>query len=597
MVLALYAVLLIRTAWLSEDAYLTLRTVRNLWAGEGLVWDLGERVQVFPHPLWLGVVALIHGITGEFYFTVLFLTMGLSIAVAILLLWCVPREAWLGICGLTALLLCPAFIDYSTSGLDNPLTHLLVLVFLLVASRPAQSAGGLFSLSLLAALASLNRLEYLLLFLPILVYRAWRLGSRGAALMLAAGLAPLMLWIGFAVFYYGFPLPNAGYANMKADIPFLTRLSHGILYLHEAVRREPVALLVVAAGLAAGFARGNGTARPLAAGVVVYLAWLVLAGGDWVLGRPLSVPILLCAALALSVRFRQRWWYLPLALSVIALAGLPSRLPESLTGTAAQARALPGGLVDARARDFPAAGLLNWKRGRVMPNSSLAAHRPRRVIGGTASPVPELGFAGFYQGERMQLRDPYGHTDALLARLPAVYSTETHIGRWERAVSLAFPEEAGTAEDARLDLLRQDLSLVSEGPLWSAQRFLAIWRLNTGIAARAIDETACRFPGARRTAAQELPPKGMRAKPKGLVVDFAQPRKAEQVQMKWRSPAPVALIFLKQGTPVGNKILHPKERTGPVSVIVPERAAKRGYDGLAILPTKKDTPFYLLSIQ
>ena len=49
----LVAVVLIRTAWICDDAYITFRTIDNFLHGFGLRWNVAERVQSFTHPLWL----------------------------------------------------------------------------------------------------------------------------------------------------------------------------------------------------------------------------------------------------------------------------------------------------------------------------------------------------------------------------------------------------------------------------------------------------------------------------------------------------------------------------------------------------------------
>ena len=48
-----YIFLLVKTAWLSDDAYITFRTIDNFVNGYGLRWNIAERVQSFTHPLWL----------------------------------------------------------------------------------------------------------------------------------------------------------------------------------------------------------------------------------------------------------------------------------------------------------------------------------------------------------------------------------------------------------------------------------------------------------------------------------------------------------------------------------------------------------------
>jgi hypothetical protein len=43
--LAAFAALVVRNAWLSDDAYITFRTVDNFIHGYGLTWNVAERVQ------------------------------------------------------------------------------------------------------------------------------------------------------------------------------------------------------------------------------------------------------------------------------------------------------------------------------------------------------------------------------------------------------------------------------------------------------------------------------------------------------------------------------------------------------------------------
>ena len=47
-----FAVILFRTAWISDDALISFRTVLNVTHGYGLTFNIVERVQTFTHPLW-----------------------------------------------------------------------------------------------------------------------------------------------------------------------------------------------------------------------------------------------------------------------------------------------------------------------------------------------------------------------------------------------------------------------------------------------------------------------------------------------------------------------------------------------------------------
>src|SRR5262245_6422538 len=52
----MFLAVLVRTAWISDDAAITLRTVLNVTHGFGLTYNVAERVQTFTHPLWLGLL-------------------------------------------------------------------------------------------------------------------------------------------------------------------------------------------------------------------------------------------------------------------------------------------------------------------------------------------------------------------------------------------------------------------------------------------------------------------------------------------------------------------------------------------------------------
>lgn len=47
-----FTLVFLNTAWVAEDAFITFRAVDNLLKGFGPVWNIGERVQVYTHPLW-----------------------------------------------------------------------------------------------------------------------------------------------------------------------------------------------------------------------------------------------------------------------------------------------------------------------------------------------------------------------------------------------------------------------------------------------------------------------------------------------------------------------------------------------------------------
>ena len=56
---------LVRNAWLSDDCYITFRSIWNFWQDFGLRWNVVERVQTYTHPLWLLILLPVYGVTGK----------------------------------------------------------------------------------------------------------------------------------------------------------------------------------------------------------------------------------------------------------------------------------------------------------------------------------------------------------------------------------------------------------------------------------------------------------------------------------------------------------------------------------------------------
>jgi hypothetical protein len=54
-------------AWVSDDAYLTFRTIENFLNGYGLRWNALERVQTYTHPLWMLLMIGARVVAGEYY--------------------------------------------------------------------------------------------------------------------------------------------------------------------------------------------------------------------------------------------------------------------------------------------------------------------------------------------------------------------------------------------------------------------------------------------------------------------------------------------------------------------------------------------------
>jgi len=475
---SLFGVALVLTAWVSDDAYMTFRTIDNFVHGYGLRWNAAERVQAYTHPLWMSLVAVFYWWTGEPYFT----SIALSIALTLLAVWLVMRLApsiWSAGAGLTILWCSRAFIDYSTSGLENPLTNVLLLLFVGCYLSPRRR---FFVPALLAALIMLNRLDVGLLVLPALVVLLPRRVSWREWAAVAAGFLPLLIWELFSVFYYGVPFPNTAYAKLKTGVPESDLLQQGFIYLVDSVRHDPVTLLATAAVTAWAMVDNPRGTRPIAVGIVCYVAYVTYVGGDFMSGRMFVAPLLAAVAILVvagrPIVRELQWALVPLALLLGFNASRafvqPGDPREALSGS---------GIADERMWYFPSTGLVNYTRGRAWPSHPWA-EQGRRVRQEDSRFVVNCcnGMLGYYSGPQAYILDTLALGDPLLARLPA--DKDWRIGHFIRGIPKGYVETIQTGfnqlADRPLASYYDRLSLVTRGPLTGRRRLSAVLRFNLG---------------------------------------------------------------------------------------------------------------------
>jgi arabinofuranosyltransferase len=230
--LAIYAVIVIRNAWISDDAYITFRTIENFIHGFGLTWNVDERVQTYTHPLWLFVVTVFYLPFRNMYPVAIIVSLLCSFGAVVWMALKLQRPAAVAGISVLVLSLSDAFVDYSTSGLENPLSFLLLVLFFYIFFERESSVRSLFFLTLTASLVLINRMDVILLCFPALAYASWKMRRQKILIALAAGLAPFFMWELFSLFYYGFPFPNTAYAKLGTGINSFTMIEQGWYYIH-----------------------------------------------------------------------------------------------------------------------------------------------------------------------------------------------------------------------------------------------------------------------------------------------------------------------------------------------------------------------------
>ena len=293
--LALFLVLLILTAWIGDDAYITFRTVENASAGHGLRWNVAERVQAFTHPLWCLLLLVARPLATP-YWAAMALSSACSAAAFVAVLRLAPSSGAVLVAAAT-LLSSMAFVHFSTSGLENPVLHLLLALFATVWLDERRPPWRTFALFLLSALLAMTRLDCLLLVAPALAYHLWRERQRGWRAAAAAGLLPIVAWEAFALVYYGFPFPNTAYAKLQTGVSGWDLARQGVEYVRDCAERDPVTIVALAAGLIAAGRRAAAD-RALAIGLLGYVMFVIRVGGDFMLGRFFSGPLVVAVVLA-----------------------------------------------------------------------------------------------------------------------------------------------------------------------------------------------------------------------------------------------------------------------------------------------------------
>ena len=510
--LVFYALVVLQNAWLCDDAFVTFRTADNFLNGHGLTWNADERVQAFTNPLWLFAISFCYFLSGEIYYTSIVLGAVVSVLAVYFVL---PRaDGRAALVGGIFLACSKAFIDFSTSGLENPLSFLLLALFIRIY---IEQPHNVFRLALIAGLATLNRMDTVLFYLPALLSVWWLQRNLRTTATVVLGFVPFGLWEVFAIIYYGFPFPNTAYAKLAAGIPAAEIANQGLRYAGHSLEFDPLTLSTLVSALGLVLWRRDKNLIPLVVGLLLYLIYTVRIGGDFMSGRFYAVPYLLAVALVVRTIPRpagRSWITIPLLAVTLALMG-PH--PTFLSGRDYGANYVTSNsrakkitdqysVGDERAFYYPYTGLLKAVTARqdtTFPIHGWAdwGRRLRHFADGGKTAVvtwPLVGFIGFYGGPDCYFIDMYGLGDPLTARLPTRRDINWGIGHMERILPDGYFEThlygPNLIVDPQLARYYEVLKTVISGDLFSSARLAAIWDMNTGVYDHLINEDEYRYP-------------------------------------------------------------------------------------------------------
>ncbi|WP_199841098.1 MULTISPECIES: glycosyltransferase family 39 protein [Actinomycetes] len=298
----LIAILGYVTRWICDDALIFTRIVEQILAGNGPVYNLGERAEASTSTLWQWLLALAGFVFGQSDTSTLSWMLGLLLTAAgfgfavsaTIRLHGGPAVAMVP-CGVLVLLGVRPVWQYATSGLETGLNTFWMALcwWLLVRRRGNTSAKSVVTAAFVMGLGPLVRPEQTLVAAVFLI-ALWLVTKPTWRVTLAAVAAAGALPVGYEIFRMGFygilvPMPAL---TKNASESFWGR---GFGYVGDFVNPYLLWLpLLLCAVLLAGVLRRQSSDRivvltPVVAGALS-LGYLLKVGGDYMHAR-MALPI------------------------------------------------------------------------------------------------------------------------------------------------------------------------------------------------------------------------------------------------------------------------------------------------------------------
>lgn len=317
---------------MSDDGFIYLRVVQQVLAGNGPVFNVGERVEAATGPLWVMILSVIHLITQvrlEYVAVGLGLVMtAIGVILGTFAATNLTQTHWrLAAVGpLTYGVLLRAW-DYATSGLETGLSVLwLGLCAYLITVK--QNAPATVGASMLFGLGPLIRPDFAVFTLGFFAWlvasrrepatRLWRYTLRTTMPGLIAPAAYQVFRMG----YYQALVPNTAIAKEAG----LAYWSQGFVYAAEAFKDPMTIGLALSAILAIASSARTPATLALGGSALLHGIFVIRAGGDFMSTR-LLLPMLFTFSIIAVSRSPIRVAILTISIATglaLNLAGLAS---------------------------------------------------------------------------------------------------------------------------------------------------------------------------------------------------------------------------------------------------------------------------------
>ena len=493
-ILVLIFFTILTTAWIGDDAQITFRQVWNFINGDGITFNFQDRVQAFTHPLWFLILSFFSFFTSELFNTTIILNVVFSLAAILILIkieYSFPDRKLVTLSPIILLLFSWAFIDYTTSGLENSLSYFLIGLLLYLLNQ-SDIRNRLHLIFLVLALLLLNRFDYAVLFAPIaLLLLVYAGNTRNVLRAVWLGSAIILLWLVFATIYFGTPLPNTYYAKLNAGYP-VSEIDYRGSHYFSLLRQDFGTVIIILTSFLFSVLKRNLILLSLSVGQIAYLYYIYKIGGDFMQGRYFSVLVYLSTGIIILAfldrnkfgKDAQRLLTLTVTVLLIGICFFNHSSKNYYNypllwyndyyfGETNELK-----LSDERVYYYKTFGLLSRERESWLPisNQPKEPHKDYRITCGY------LGQISLKESSRFVI-DICGLSDPFISRIPAIQNGVWAIGHHFRKLPTGYGDlltrNIEEIPDENLHELLTDVWLVSRGELFSRERFGAIWRLNS----------------------------------------------------------------------------------------------------------------------
>jgi arabinofuranosyltransferase len=418
-------------AWISEDAFITLRHVDNFLHGYGPVFNIAERVEGFTHPLWFAVLAFFRwmGLSpkGAAILPALLASFG-SLYILFFKIRIRDETGSPSFLNPAAAILIgtSAFIDFGTSGLETALSYLLLVVYAKFILENRWLKQPILT-GLIASCLVMTRPDFGIFLILIFSMYLYELATKKIPLKQFVQLLVFpILFVGsyqiFRMGYYASLLPNPFYTKSGSGAHW----SQGLKYIWDLFQGSLVPVILFLAILMFFLKRNHGNLKNrllvLFSGMI-HGFFVIRGGGDFMHGRFLLPAFLLITLSQTGVfeRLLDKKTVFKIVCIVLCLIFFFS----SLRVTPIQKRGQPIHLniTDERYfyyKDkiiplkylFTDTMILIWKTiGINYQDLARNAELNIRIA------YKNVGFTGFYAGPRVYVLDELGLTDPVVSRM------------------------------------------------------------------------------------------------------------------------------------------------------------------------------------